>query len=97
MLVDTGVDYTLLPKSYAGPLGVDLRRDCAVFRTLGVGGTRQVHLRTRHRVRLGPWEARIPIGFLEEDEVPPLLGRQGFLERLRVVFDRRTTTISLTR
>lgn len=91
MLVDSGADYTLLPHFYANILGIDLKNQCASFRTMGVGGTESVSLLREHPVQLGAWEARVSIGFLSRDNVPPLLGRQDFLEKLRVVFDRHTT------
>lgn len=91
MLVDSGADYMLLPKFYANILGVDLKNQSTAFRTMGVGGTERVSLLRKLPVRLGAWEAKVPVGFLSRDNVPPLLGRQGFLEKLRVVFDLHTT------
>ncbi len=58
---------------------------------MGVGGTETVYLFKKLPVRLGAWEAKVPVGFLSRDNVPPLLGRQGFLEELRVVLDLHTT------
>lgn len=85
MIVDTGADYTLLPKYFSVRLGVDLNRDCQVFRTAGIGGEEKVYLLKKTKVKIGQWERVIPIGFLERDEIPPLLGRQLFLETFEVL------------
>lgn len=94
VLVDTGADYTLLPHSFLRFLGVDPRRDCEVVTTVGVGGPERVFLCRRVRVRLGPWERVIPVGFLARFDVPPLLGRQGCLETFAVTFRRWHTIIA---
>lgn len=91
MIVDTGADYTLLPRSYAKALGVNLERDCKPFETLGIGGHEVVYVHPRITVRLGAWEAEVPVGFLERDAVPALLGRQQCLEALSVLFEKHTT------
>lgn len=43
MIVDTGADYTLLPRFMANDLGVNLETDCKVFNTYGVGGGERVY------------------------------------------------------
>lgn len=92
MIVDTGADYTLLPRSYSKALQVNLGRDCKPFETLGVGGHETVFFHPSIRVRLGNWEAKVPVGFLDRDSVPPLLGRHQFLEELVVLFANHSTT-----
>lgn len=97
MLVDTGADYTLLPRIYAAILGVDLDKQCQHLSTSGIGGAEAVHLLRRLRMRLGPWIARVPVGFLSHDDVPPLLGRAGCLDKFDVRFARHRTTFTLPR
>lgn len=92
MIVDTGADYTLLPRSYALALDVDIERDCEQFETSGVGGTEMVFIHRAIRVRLGDWTATVPVGFLDRNAVPPLLGRFHFLESLSVTFENHITT-----
>lgn len=92
MIVDTGADYTLLPRSYARAIGVNLERDCKSFETLGIGGKEVVFVHPAIRARLGEWEAEVPVGFLDRDTVPALLGRQKFLEALSVLFEDHTIT-----
>ncbi len=83
MIVDTGADYTILPRFYAADLGIDLGRDCSSYQTFGIGGNEKVYLLKNAKIRLGKWERFIPIGFIDRDDIPPLLGRQ-FLETFKV-------------
>lgn len=94
MLVDTGADYSLLPKFYAEDLGIDLEKECQSYSTFGVGGSEIVYALKNIRVKLGTWQFDVPVGFLERDNIPPLLGRQDFLEDFKVVFFEHTTSFS---
>lgn len=85
-IVDTGADYTLLPRFLAEDLKIDLERECKVFLTQGIGGSERVYFLPKIRVRLGKWERVIPVGFLERNEVPPLMGRHLFLETFETLF-----------
>lgn len=89
MVVDTGADYTLLPRFLTEELGINLKRDCKVIETQGVGGTSRTYLlKKKISVRLGDYKREIPVGFLNNDYIPPLLGRQEFLETFKVVFEK---------
>ncbi|MBI2334679.1 retroviral-like aspartic protease family protein [Candidatus Daviesbacteria bacterium] len=89
MVVDSGADYTLLPKFLALSLGISLSKDCRLIETRGVGGESTVYLLKRKiRVRLGEYERAIPVGFLGNNHIPPLLGRQEFLETFKVIFEK---------
>lgn len=95
MLVDTGADYTLLPRSTAQALGIDLKRDCKTFSTFGVGGKEKVYV-LKHNIEIiiGDIHMKIPLGFLERDDIPPLLGRFQCLESLELSFSKFATTFS---
>ena len=97
MVVDTGADYTIMPKRYAPLLGINVNVDCIEHKTHGIGGSETVYLCRDVTVRLGHWERRIPLGFLDRDDIPPLLGRQDFLETFRVTFERHETTFEQPR
>lgn len=86
MIVDSGADYTLLPRYFAYRLGIDLKKDCQLFKTAGIGGEEKVFFLRRIKAKLGIWEREIPIGFLDRDNIPPLLGRYLFLETFEVYF-----------
>ncbi len=95
MIVDTGADYTLLPRFLAESLGIDLKSDCRKLDTEGVGGKETVFFCKRKiTVRLGDWQRKIPLGFLDNDFIPPLLGRHEFLETFETVFDNRQLTFT---
>jgi hypothetical protein len=89
MLVDSGADYTLLPRFMADKLRVDLEKDCKLFSTYGVGGGERVYFLPKIKVRLGKWKREIPVGFLERNEIPPLLGRHQFMETFETNFSPR--------
>lgn len=91
MIVDSGADYTLLPKWYSNILGINLKKDCELFSTSGIGGNEEVYLARNVKVRLGEWGFEIPVGFLGRDTIPPLFGRQAFLEKIKTTFDRHRT------
>ena len=92
MIVDTGADYTLLPSYLSHNLGVNLKKDCLPYTTQGVGGKETVRLLKSWRVKIDQKELFIPLGFLDKDNIPPLLGRQGFLEILKMTMENHVTT-----
>lgn len=95
MIVDTGADYTLLPFSKAKDLGVNLERDCQRYVSLGIGGSETVYfLKRKIKTAIGDWEGKIPVGFLEKEDIPPLLGRQGCLDTFDVLFSKFVTHFS---
>ena len=91
MVVDTGADYTLLPKEYSHRFGIDLKKDCKIFKTFGIGGEEKVYFLSDIRIKLGGWERIIPVGFLDKDEIPPLLGRHKFIETFETIFSSNHT------
>lgn len=87
MIVDSGADYTILPKFYVEELGIQLGRESRSLSTQGVGGSSEVFfLKKKHPIKLGQWELQIPLGFINQNDTPPLLGRQEFMELFRVSF-----------
>ena len=88
VIVDTGADYTLLPRFLAQDLQIDLEKDCRIYSTFGVGGSQQVYFLPKIKVKLGQWNREIPVGFLASDEIPPLAGRHLFLETFGVCFSK---------
>lgn len=93
MVVDTGADYCVLPASVALDLGVALKA-CERHMASGVGGSQEVFLHRTTRMRLGRWECRIPVGFVEREDLPPLLGRYRCLDVFDLRFRNFVTTFS---
>ena len=87
MVVDTGADFTILPRYLANDLGISFERDCMVDTTIGVGGQQQIYLcKTKINAKIGQITRNVPLAFFANDEVPALLGRLGFLETFDVQF-----------
>jgi hypothetical protein len=95
MIVDSGADYTLFPKKYAAILGIDLGQECTVETTLGVGGAESVYQYKKLPVKIGNWQKKIPVGFLERNDVPPLLGRLECLEVFHLHFKNKQSIFEL--
>lgn len=96
MVVDSGADYTLLPGKYASILGVDLQKDCLVETTLGVGGAETVYQYKNLPIRIGSWTKQIPVGFLERNDLPALLGRLECLESIRLIFENKESSFEFS-
>jgi len=96
MIVDTGADYTLLPKFLSSTLGISLAKDCRKLQTAGVGGNQTVFFcKKKITVKLGNWQRKIPFGFLDTDFIPPLLGRHQFLETFKTIFNKHKIIFDL--
>ncbi len=93
-LVDTGADYTLLPKSYADLFRIDVIRDCKLDNTRGIGGTERIYLcKSLVIIQIGSFKKIIPVGFLERSDIPPLLGRLDAIESIVLVMKNKTTIL----
>ncbi len=90
-IVDTGADYTLLPKFYADDFGINLKKDCLLKSTKGIGGDERVFLYLKMRISFLGKMLKIPVGFLNRDDIPPLFGRHKFLDRFKVTFSHYQT------
>lgn len=90
MIADTGADQTIIPRYLSEKLEIDLEKDCFKDRTYGVGGGQEMFvLKDRFSIRLGKWEMKIPLAVLDSDEIPPLMGRLGFLETFNALFSKK--------
>jgi len=93
MIVDTGADYTVCPLKVAHDLLIDVEKECNQYLTRGIGGSEKVFIyKKKILAEIGELKMKIPIGFLERDDLPPLLGRQQCLNILDVIFSHFTTT-----
>ena len=95
MLVDSGADYTLFPRKDAAFFGIDIANECVAQTTFGVGGAETVYLYKKLKIKLKDQEMTIPVGFLDRNDIPALLGRQKFLELLTVLLKDHITTLEL--
>ena len=95
LVVDTGADFTIFPRKDAFLFGIDLEKETIREKTFGIGGKERIFLYKNLRVKLGNKELRIPVGFLDRNDVPALLGRQHFLELFKVSFENHKTIFIL--
>lgn len=87
MIVDTGSDYTILPMACALDLGINLSKECQKHRSRGIGGKEKVYfLKNEARIKIGNSTLKIPVGFLDRNDIPPLLGRHKCLDKFAVLF-----------
>lgn len=95
LIVDTGADYTILPKYFSKVLGIDLGKDCIPYISKGIGGEAKIYLAKKKIIVLvGQAKRQIPVGFLDHDDVPPLLGRQECLDTFKLTMENFITTFS---
>ncbi len=87
MIVDTGADYTILPKHFSDKLRISLDKDCFKEEIFGIGDKQRVFF-YKHKVdaKIGPFQRKIPLAFFDNNEVPALLGRLGFMETFDTTF-----------
>ena len=87
MVVDSGADFTILPRHLAQKLRISLESDCVKDATFGVGGEQSIFLcKNKIKAKIGDFERNIPLAFFDSNEVPALLGRLGFMETFDVEF-----------
>ncbi len=84
---------TYLPRSYATYLGIDLTADCLAQTTHGIGGIETVYVFKNLILKIGDFKRKIPVGFLDRDDVPPLFGRHECLETFRTILDKQIITL----
>lgn len=87
MVIDTGADFTILPRYLSEDLTISLEHDCVKDLASGVGGDQATYLyNSKLKAKIGDLERTVPIAFLDSNEVPPLMGRLGFLETFNTEF-----------
>lgn len=87
MVVDTGADFTILPRYLIQDLGISLENDCVKDTTFGVGGSQVIYLyKDKIKAKIGNLERNISLAFIDSNEIPALMGRLGFLETFDVEF-----------
>lgn len=92
LIVDTGADFTVFPRSNAQLFGINLEKETTKTETFGVGGGEEIFLYKNLKIKIHDFELEIPVGFLNRNDVPPLLGRQQCLELFSVTFSDNVTT-----
>ncbi len=87
-LVDSGADYSMLPRRFAELLGVDLS-DVPETAVTGVGSSDVATQLGEMTLRVGDTDVTVPCLFSSNENTPYLLGRMGFFSRFNITFDNR--------
>lgn len=93
LIVDTGADFTLFPRVNAILFGIDLQRETTAEESSGIGGKETIFLYPKLPIMIGSMKFIIPVGFLNRNDVPALLGRQACLEVCKLSFENHKTII----
>jgi predicted aspartyl protease len=96
-LLDSGADFSVIPKDIAELLGIDLSEK--PHQSFGIGGAvESINSSVNITIERGheKHSFRIPIlVILDEYSFPPLLGREGFFEHFKVLFEQKHLKVSL--
>ena len=69
MIVDTGADYTILPRHFSEKLRISLEKECIKDITFGVGGGQTIYFyKSKVTVKIGNLTRNIPLGFFDNNE-----------------------------
>ena len=94
LVVDTGADFTILPRHIAELLSISLEHDCVRDATFGIGGEQVIYLcKTRIRTKIDSMEREVPLAFFDSNEVPAIMGRLGFFETFNTEFRKELKII----
>ncbi|MDO8451788.1 MAG: retropepsin-like aspartic protease, partial [bacterium] len=94
MIVDTGADFTILPRHFSQKLRISLEHDCIKDTTVGVGGNQAIYFyKKKIQASIGRFVRPVPLAFFDNNEVPALLGRLGFLETFDTEFFKQHTVV----
>ncbi|MBI2183365.1 MAG: hypothetical protein HYU39_00235 [Thaumarchaeota archaeon] len=94
LLVDSGADYILLPRSACEAAGYNWEAG-KEFKLGGISRKAECKIIVRHQevmVRIGGNAFPVPVAFAEIEGVPQLLGREGVFNRFDVAFKQRSQT-----
>lgn len=97
-LIDSGADFSAMPKDIADILGLDLSGKQEKIRGIG-GETKAVTAKLSLIVEKGHERYSIPVEFKVllqiESDFPILLGRKNFFEGFKITFDERGQKVIL--
>jgi len=93
-LLDSGADFTILPRSAALQLGINLTGSREMIIT-GIEGAGVRAWLSEITVRMADSEMTLPCLFSSNEKTPYVLGRMGLFQRFNVAFDNRRKKIVL--
>jgi predicted aspartyl protease len=93
-LLDSGTDFTMMPRSAARQLGLSLKGTKEMSVT-GIEGSETTAWLSEITVEIGGSELPLPCLFSSIERTPYLLGRMGFFQRFNITFDNARKKIIL--
>ena len=91
-LVDSGADVSMVPKSIADLVGLDLKK-ARKHRTYGVEGKGLLVYEGSLAIKIGTHQLKIPCLFSSQEKTPFLLGRAGLFNHFTIVFENQSKQI----
>ena len=95
-LLDSGADFTLVPRHVADLVGFDLTHASST-KTFGVEGRGIRVFIGQVMIRIGPEILKIRAFFSERDDAPFLLGRMDLFNKFKIAFDPKRKKIRFTK
>ena len=93
-LLDSGAELTMMPRSVAEQLGVNLG-SAREMKVTGIEGSGVRAWLSEITLKIGEAECRLPCLFSSNENTPCLLGRMELFRRFNVTFDNRGQKIIL--
>lgn len=92
MLLDSGADISMIPENIGTALG--LQKTGKKLRVSGIGGSLSYY-KTDISVKVGNIKLTIPCAWVEDNDVPIILGRQKFFEKFVINFNEAKKEVTL--
>ncbi len=95
-IVDTGADIATLPIYLAYELGVDLKK-LPTSSIQGVGQRPTKTYEAKINIQIGPEKFPLKCSFINNNKIPPLLGKIGIFNRFSLYFDNKNQKLVFKR
>jgi len=96
VLVDPGAHISLIPLSIGGELGLTSDPDDALSQGNAIGGWNVPFRLRRLTIEIGQFAVLARVGWLTDDETPPLLGRLDVFDAFHFEFRQSERTLVVT-
>ena len=93
-LIDSGADFSIFPSRTAIILGIDFKKLQHIEVEAADGHVFKAY-HTSILAKVGNKIFRIKIGFVDNPQLTPAMGRAGFFETFKVEFDERKKVVKL--
>lgn len=88
LIIDSGATISALPKSDAEAFGVEVEKGKPLFLS-GIGGEKLMGWVHKITAQLGKKVLQLPLVFINNEQSPRVLGREGVFEFFTVVFEEQ--------